>query len=246
MSKKEITIPVMGMVRDFVVAFTEAQKTKAPEPWAGAEDKASGRRVTADVTQAKDLAEFFMSARTWAADAFQFSNPTRKNNALRHGLRIAKEFGAHAGVTIDLPKQSRGKGSTDETPIDLPTEPVYDLVPGDEIMVVRHITRYGMNQVEKYPATVQGMTKKGEYWVTSKDNGSSRACRPTEVIVVKRAGEATEPKPKKGKAAKAETPTEDKPADKPKEVKAQVTTKVTKPAPKQITPRPKAKDKVSA
>jgi hypothetical protein len=199
----EMTVNVMGMVRDYVVGFTNI--IDAPAAWTRGDDKPSGRKVAMSKEEAKEVAEYLMSARTWATEAFQFPNPGRKSNALRHGLRIAKEIGAFAGLEIEAPSRPmKGKEVTEL--IDLPKEAVNDLEVGDEIVVVRHITRYGLNVIDRFGAKVKGRTKGNDYWVTSLEDGSSRACRPTEVILVKRAEEVatTDPTTKpRGKKAPA-------------------------------------------
>ena len=93
-----------------------------------------------------------------------------------------------AGQELDTPirRNAKTKGADVDTS-GLPTEPVEDLVKGDEIMVVRHITRYGLNTIERWPARVEGRAENGDYWVTSLEDSTSRACRPTEVVLVRRA-----------------------------------------------------------
>lgn len=223
-----ITIPVMGMVRDFLVDYVNLDHAPA-KAWAGSDPTNSkqGRKVTVTQAEAKEMATFLMAARAWAMEAGSFANPQRKNNAMRHALRIAKEFGDFAGIEIEAPTRAKkGKQTADET-VDLPTEPVNDLEPGDRVIVVRKVTRYGLNTIDRYEGTIQGKTKKGEYWVADPD-GANRACRPTEVIVVSRAKDEPAVEPKKARVSKP---------------KAEGTiAKVVEPKAKSgVTPRPKAK-----
>jgi hypothetical protein len=146
-------------------------------------DKASRQLVTVySREQAEELAEFIVGVREWASLAGVFADAARKSNSLRHSLRIANELAEYAGVELKQPvKATRADGTA--TRDELPTEAVVGLEIGTEIMVVRHVTRYGLDLIEKFPAKVKGVAANGDYWLTSLRDGTCRACRPTEVVV---------------------------------------------------------------
>lgn len=178
------TVNVRGKVRDMVAQFVAASKATEPTAWAGADDRPSGRRVTVDKTSALEVANFLMEAREWARLAGTFKDQTQRANLLRDSFGIAKAFAVVAGVTLEQPERLRLR---EDKTVDLPTEAVDDLKPGDEVRVVRHVTRYGLDLVDQFGAVVKGRAKNGDYWLTSLADGTARACRPTEVVVVKRA-----------------------------------------------------------
>lgn len=190
-------VSVRGMVRDMVCEYSTASKSSEPAAWTAGDDKPSGRRVAVTADDAQQVAQYIMDAREWARLAGSFKDATRRSNVLRDALGIARQFANVAGVAVEQPERLTLR---DNTKHDLPTEPVDDLNPGDEIMVVRHVTRYGLDLVDRFPAVVKGRAANGDYWLTSVSDGTARACRPTEVVVVKRAtaGDSTaDEKPKK-------------------------------------------------
>jgi hypothetical protein len=178
---KQFSVP--GMVRDLIVDYLHALKESAPTVWAMSVDKASRQLVTVySREQAEELAEFIVGVREWASLAGVFADAARKSNSLRHSLRIANELAEYAGVELKQPvKATRADGTA--TRDELPTEAVVGLEIGTEIMVVRHVTRYGLDLIEKFPAKVKGVAANGDYWLTSLRDGTCRACRPTEVVV---------------------------------------------------------------
>jgi hypothetical protein len=177
----EFSVP--GMVRDLIVDYLHALKESAPTVWAMSIDKPSRQLVKVySPEQAEELAEFIVGVREWGSLAGVFADAARKSNSLRHALRIANELAEYAGVELKQPvKATRADGTA--TRDELPTEAVVGLEVGTEIMVVRHVTRYGLDLIEKFPAKVKGVAANGDYWLTSLRDGTCRACRPTEVVV---------------------------------------------------------------
>lgn len=184
------TIMIMGMVRDILDDFIKAHTgDPIPQVWTDTVDMKSGRRVTVDDSQANEMAQFILAARQWSMVKGVFKDNQRKSNVKRHSSRIATEFAQVAGVEIVVPVV--GRRQVDESgqvvKPSMPTVVVDDLVKGDEITVVKHITLWGLDKYETYPARVKGRAANGDYWVTSLDDGCCRACRSSEVIVTKRA-----------------------------------------------------------
>lgn len=182
-------INIMGMVRDIIVDFDQAHTgTPSPDVWAEAVDMKSGRRIEVDKTEAAQMVEFIVKAREWASVAGVFKDAGRKSNALRHAARIAQELATFAGVDLTIQSTSRKRTNEDGTITrpTLPTVAVDDLVVGDEVTVMRHITRWGLDKYDVFPARVKGRASNGDYWVTSLEDMTSRACRPSEVVVTKR------------------------------------------------------------
>lgn len=186
----ETKVSVRGMVRDIVLDFEKANTgMETPQVWTNTEDLKSGRKVLADAQTAEEMVHFLTKVREWAVVAATFADPRAKANAMFYLTAITKEFAIIAGITIENPRRVvRGKdidAGTSTAPT-LPSEIVDDLEPGDEVMVVRHITRWGMNKYESFPARIKGRAANGDYWLTSLEDMSSRACRNDEVIVTKR------------------------------------------------------------
>lgn len=188
--KEETKVSVRGMVRDIVADFEQANTGFiTPQVWLTTEDLKSGRKVMANAETAEEMVHFLTKVREWAVVAATFADPRTKANAMFYLTAITKEFASIAGITIENPRRVvRGKDI--ETGVaqapSLPSEIVDDLVEGDEVMVIRHITRWGMNKYESFPARIKGRTANGDYWVTSLEDMSSRACRNNEVVVTKR------------------------------------------------------------
>jgi hypothetical protein len=182
-------VSVRGMVRDMACDYATTTNVEPPKAWTDGDDRPAGRKVTVNASTATEVAQFLVDAREWARLAGTFKDATRRANLLRDTLTIAKKFADVGGTALDVPERvTLRENSTQQ----LPTEPVTDLAVGDEILVVRHLTRYGLDVVERFPAVVKGTAKNGDYWLTSLTDGTARACRQTEVVVVKRATQVTD------------------------------------------------------
>ncbi len=178
----EFSVP--GMVRDLITDYLHAVEELAPMVWGMSVDKASRQLVTVySPEQAAELAEFLVSVREWGSLAGVFADSGRKSNSLRHALRVANELAAHAGVELKQPVKATRLADGTATRDELPTGEIVGLEAGTEIMVVRHVTRYGLDLIEKFPAKIKGVAKNGDYWLTSLTDGTCRACRPSEVVV---------------------------------------------------------------
>jgi hypothetical protein len=180
-------IKLGNRLRKVLVAYNEVSDKDFPAHETLEETK-QGLRVTCSTEQAMTWAHYIMEARTWSEKGFAYTDNSQRNNVLRVLHKRARLFAEIAGQELDTPirRNAKTKGADVDTS-GLPTEPVEDLVKGDEIMVVRHITRYGLNTIERWPARVEGRAENGDYWVTSLEDSTSRACRPTEVVLVRRA-----------------------------------------------------------
>ena len=175
--------------RKVLIAYNDATSKTFPKHEEMTEVK-QGLRVTITTDQATEWATYLVEARTWSDVGFTFSDDAQRRNILRDLFTAAQKFAEVAGETLDKPSRRNAKQKGDEIDTSvLPKESVDDLVKGDEIIVVRHLTRYGLNTIERWPARVEGRAQNGDYWVTSMEDSTSRACRPTEVIVVKRASQ---------------------------------------------------------
>lgn len=184
------TVNVMGMVRDILVDFDLAHTgVDAPTVWVEAKDMKSGRKIVVDKTEAAEMATYILKAREWAQVAGVFKDAQRKSNVMRHSSRIAQELADIAGVEMVIPKSTRKQvdENGDQVRPQLPTVVVDDLEIDDLVTVVRHVTRWGLDKIDTFPARVKGRAGNGDYWVTSLDDMTCRACRPSEVIVTKRA-----------------------------------------------------------
>jgi len=183
------TVSVMGIVREVLADFIKATPdVKVPKPYRDGIDNERSRKVEVTSSTAAECAEWVLKGREWATVAGVFKDSARKALFRQHALRIANEFGAVAGLEPAVPATSRKvKGTESEgRRMELPTVAVDDLLDGDEVTVVRHITRWGLDQYESFPARIKGRAANGDYWVTSLADMTSRACRATEVIVTKR------------------------------------------------------------
>ena len=184
------TVNVMGMVRDILVDFDLAHTgIEAPSVWGDAKDMKSGRKIVVDKIEAAEMASYIVKAREWASVAGVFKDSQRKSNVMRHSSRIAQQLADIAGVDMTIPTSTRKKVDENGEQVrpQLPTEIVDDLETGDLITVVRHVTRWGLDKIDTFPARVKGRAVNGDYWVTSLDDMTCRACRPNEVIITSRA-----------------------------------------------------------
>lgn len=175
--------------RKVLIAYNDATSRTFPDHEAIEETK-QGLRVTVTKEQAANWATYLVESRTWSDVGFTFGDDAQRRNVLRDLFNTAQKFAEVAGQQLDKPsrRNAKQKGDDLDTSV-LPQESIDDLEKGDEILVVRHLTRYGLNTIERWPARVEGRAQNGDYWVTSLEDSTSRACRPTEVIVVKRASQ---------------------------------------------------------
>ena len=182
-------IKLGNRLRKVLVAYADATGKSFPAHETLEETK-QGLRVTVSTEQASAWSTYVLDARTWSEAGFTYTDNSQRNNVLRVLFKRARAFAELAGQELDKPvrRNAKQKGVEVDTS-GLPQEAIEDLVKGDEILVVRHLNRYGLNTIERWPARVEGRAENGDYWVTSLEDSTSRACRPTEVIVVKRASE---------------------------------------------------------
>lgn len=190
MSKNSVRI--MGIVNEVVTDFVKAMpEVKVPKPYRdGQTDKRGSVRVEiASDAQALEMGTFIWQAREWASVAGVFKDAARKALVRQHTLRIANEFAELAGADafVSVSARTTKVDGEEGRRMELPTTEVTDLEDGDEVQVVRHLTRWGLDTYESFPARVKGRAANGDYWITSLADGTSRACRTTEVIVTKRA-----------------------------------------------------------
>jgi len=183
------TVKIMGIVREVLADYIAAvPDVKVPKPYREGIDTDRSRKVDVTSETAAECAEWMLKAREWATVAAVFKDSARKALFRQHSLRIANEFSAVAGLEPAVPASAKkSKGSEGEgRRMELPSVVIEDLENGDEVTVVRHITRWGLDQYESFPARIKGRAGNGDYWVTSLADGTSRACRTNEVIVTKR------------------------------------------------------------
>lgn len=178
----------MGIVREVVADYVQAMPdVKVPKPYRDGEHGVRGVRVDVTEEAAGEMAEFIFKCREWASVAAVFKDSARKALFRQHAIRIANEFAEIAGLEAYTSVSARkSKGSDEAGRMELPSVEVDDLTEGDEVTVIRHLTRWGLDTYESFPARIKGRAANGDYWVTSLADGTSRACRTTEVIVTKR------------------------------------------------------------